>query len=111
MVYLNIHIYIKDRKSSLKPDKALLHEQKKEHELYYLRISCLSCHSEIWSMTLTVRIWRMTHNQTHFTKCLFEQCAGNNSPKEYINIIQNEKLPWIYLIFQKIKVSHNVQTK
>lgn len=28
------HIYIKLRKSSLKPDKALLHEQKKEYELY-----------------------------------------------------------------------------
>jgi len=30
------HIYIKDRKLSLKPDKALLHEQKNEHGIYYL---------------------------------------------------------------------------
>ena len=29
-------VCVKDRKSSLKPDKALLHEQKKEHEIYYL---------------------------------------------------------------------------
>jgi len=40
MVYLNTHththIYIKDKKSLLKPDKAQLHEQKKEHEVYYL---------------------------------------------------------------------------
>jgi len=41
-------------------------------------------------MTLTVRIWRLTHNQAHFKKYLFEQCAGNNSPKEYLKIIQNE---------------------
>jgi hypothetical protein len=62
-------------------------------------------------MTHTVRIWRLTHNQNHFKKYLSEQCAGNNFPKEYLKIIQNAKLPWIYLILQKIKVSHNVQIK
>jgi len=41
-------------------------------------------------MTLTVRIWRLTHSQIHFKKYLFEQHDGNNSPKEYLKIIQNE---------------------